>query len=202
MRSLLLLLACATLSAGEGRLFFSKSFPGSAPAFVAITVEPGGAGEYKEAVDDETPLKFQLPAADAAEMFALAGRLDYFKRPLESPLKVAQMGMKTFRFEEGANKNEVKFNFSEDPDARALTDWFERISETAQSYFALERAVKYDKLGVQKALLQFETAIDRKRVINPELFLPMLDRVAKNDSYLNMARSRAANLAQSIRAAK
>jgi hypothetical protein len=202
VKRLLLLLTCVTLSAGEGRLFFSKSFPGSAPAFVAITVEPGGAGEYKEAVDDETPLKFQLPAAAAAEMFALAAKLDHFKRPLESPLKVAQMGMKTFRFEEGANKTEVKFNFSEDLDARALTDWFERISETAQNYFALERAVKYDKLGVQKALLQFEAAIDRKRVINPELFLPMLDRVAKNDSYLNMARSRAANLAESIRAAK
>src|SRR2546430_13859644 len=138
----------------------------------------------------------------STEMFALAEKLDRFKRPLESPLKVAQMGMKTFRFVDGANKTEVKFNFSEDADARALADWFERISETAQNYWTLERAVKYDKLGVNKALLQFEAAIDRKRVISPQLFLPMLDRVAKNDSYLNMARSRAANLAQAIRASK
>jgi hypothetical protein len=135
-------------------------------------------------------------------MFALADKLDHFKRPLESGLKVAQMGMKTFRFEDGAEKPEVKFNFSEDPDARALTDWFERISESGQNYWYLERAVKYDKLGVQKALLQFETALDRKRLVFPQLFLPMLDRVAKNNSYLNMARSRAANLADLIRAAK
>ena len=202
MKGILLLLSCVSLLAADGRLYFSKSFPGSTPAFVAITVEPSGAGEYKEAVDDDTPLKFQLSAATTAEMFALADKLDHFKRPLESPLKVAQMGMKTFRFEGGVNKTEVKFNFSEDPDARALTDWFERISETAQNYWTLERAVKYDKLGVTKALLQFETALDRKRVVAPELFLPMLDRVAKNDSYLNMARSRAANLAEAIRAAK
>ena len=196
------ILSCALTAAAEPNLFFSKSFPGSTPAYVAITVQQDGSGEYKDARDDETPLKFQLAAADAAEMFALAAKLDHFKRPLESPLKVAQMGMKTFRFEAGAGKSEVTFNFSEDADARALTDWFERISETAQNYWSLERAVKYDKLGVNKALLQFESAIDRKRVVSPKLFLPMLDRVAKNDSYLNMARSRAANLAQAIRASQ
>jgi len=200
--AILILCCCTTLIAGDPCLFFSKSFPGSSPAYVAITVEKTGAGEYKEAPDDDNPLKFQLSAADTSEMFALADKLDHFKRPLESPLKVAQMGMKTFRFQDGDSKTEVKFNFSEDADARALADWFERISETGQNYNALERAVKYDKLGVNNALLQFSIAMDKKRVVSPQLFLPMLDRVAKNATYLNMARARAANLAESIRAAK
>jgi hypothetical protein len=202
MKWLAALLFCSVLCAADARLFFSKSFPGSSPAYVAITVDHSGAGEYKEAADDDNPLKFQLSTADTAEMFALADKLDRFKRPLESPLKVAQMGMKTFRFEEGGKSTEVKFNFSEDLDARSLLDWFERISETGQNYYALERAVKYDKLGVNQALLQFNIAMDRKRVVSPQLFLPMLDRVAKNATYLNMARTRAANLADSIRAEK
>jgi hypothetical protein len=196
------MLFCSVLCAADARLFFSKSFPGSMPAFVAITVEQSGAGTYKEAADDDSPLKFQLSAADTTEMFALADKLDHFKRPLESPLKVAQMGMKTFRFEEGDKKTEVKFNFSEDVDARLLADWFERISETGQNYYALERAVKYDKLGVNQALLQFNIAMDKKRVVSPQIFLPMLDRVAKNATFMNMARTRAANLADSIRADK
>src|SRR5437870_3036202 len=87
MKWILLLLSCAALSAADSRLFFSKSFPGSTPAYVAITVELDGSGEYKEAADDDRPLKFQLSAANAAEMFALADKLDRFKRPLESPLK-------------------------------------------------------------------------------------------------------------------
>jgi len=202
MKCLAALLSCSILCASDARLFFSKSFPGSSPAYVAIAVDQSGAGDYKEAADDDNPLKFQLSAADTAEMFGLADKLDRFKRPLESPLKVAQMGMKTFRFEEGGKSTEVKFNFSEDLDARLLTDWFERISETGQNYFALERAVKYDKLGVNQALLQFNIAMDKKRVVSPQLFLPMLDRVAKNATYLNMARTRAANLADSIRAEK
>jgi hypothetical protein len=147
-------------------------------------------------------LKLQVPAATAAEMFALAEKLDRFKRPLESALKVAKMGMKTFRFEDGSEKTEASFNFSEDLDARALLDFFERISETGQNYWTLERAVKYDKLGVNQALLQFTIAMERKRILSAQTFLPLLDRVAKNDSYLNMARSRAAGLADAIRAEK
>src|SRR5258708_28253950 len=102
-----LILSCAALAAAEPRLFFSKSFPGSSPAYVAITVEPDGAGEYKEAPDDASPLKFQLSGSVAAEMFALAEKLDHFKRPLQSPLKVAQLSMKTFRFEDGALKTDT-----------------------------------------------------------------------------------------------
>jgi len=197
-----LFLCCPALWAGDGRVFLSKSFPGSMPAYVAITVEADGATEYKEAADDERPLKLQLAPEETSEIFALAEKLDYFKRPLESPLKVAKMGMKTFRYEKDGAQSEVSFNFSEDLDARALTDWFERISETGQSYFTLEQAVKYDKLGVQRALLLFNVSMDRKRLVSPQIFLPMLDRVAKNDSYMNMARTRAANLADAIRAAK
>jgi hypothetical protein len=202
MRWAALLLCCSALSAADGRVFFSKSFPGSMPAYVAITVEGDGATEYKEAADDERPLKLQLLPEEVSEIFALAEKLDYFKHPLESPLKVAKMGMKTFRFEKGSEKTEVSFNFSEDLDARALTDWFERISETGQTYFTLEQAVKYDKLGVQRALLLFNISMDKKRLVSPQVFLPMLDRVAKNEGYMNMARSRAANLADAIRAAK
>jgi hypothetical protein len=196
------ILFCSALCAADPQLFFSKVFPGSVPDYVSITVEQSGAAEYKEAADDEHPLKLQLSGADTTELFSLADKLDHFKRPLESPLKVAKMGMKTFRFEDGAGKTEASFNFSEDLDARALLDLFERISETGQNYWALERAVKYDKLGVNQALLQFTISMDKKHIVSAQIFLPLLDRVAKNDSYLNMARGRAATLAESIRAEK
>ena len=40
---------------------------------------------------------------------------------------------------------------------------------------------------------------DRKRLVGVERFLPLLDRVAKNDTYLHMARERAAALADVFR---
>ncbi len=194
---------CACLAAADApHLYYSKSFPGSTPAFVAIGVDKTGAGEYKEAEDDNQPVRFQLSAPDVAEMFGLAEKLGYFDHPLESPLKVAFMGAKTFRFVDGARKNEVKFNFSEDPAAQALADWFERISESEQLLTNLETSAKYDRLGVENALLLLESAYDHKRLVDLQQYLPLLDRVAKNESYIHQARVRAAGLADQIRAPK
>ena len=96
----------------------------------------------------------------------------------------------------------MKFNYSLDPDAHAIADWFERIAETEQHFINLERAARFDKLGVYKAILGLEASHDRKRLVAPEQFLPLLDRVAKNDTYVHMARERAAALAEALRAPK
>ena len=111
-----LILVCANvLVAGDdARLFYSRSFPGSAPPYFQVTLNQNGDAEYREAPDEDNPLKFRIGEADTHEVFGLAEKLDYFKHPLESPLKVAFMGAKTFRYESGDSKNEVKFNFSED----------------------------------------------------------------------------------------
>ena len=186
-------------AAGSPRLFYSKSFPGSVPAYVSIEIGQDGKGVYQEAPDDESPVQFAFPEQDTATMFALAEKLDRFKRPLESNLKVANMGMKTFRYENGSEKNEVKFNYSLDEDAKALADWFERVTESQMLHANLERTVRFDRLGVNKSLLQIEAAYDRNRLVTLERFLPLLDRVAKNDSYLHMARERAASLADAFR---
>jgi hypothetical protein len=195
----LTLFSGAAMGADAPRVLYSKSFPGSSPPFVSITLEKTGAVAYREAADED-PLKLQIAASEAGEIFSLTEKLSFFKRPLEAPLKVANMGMKTFRFENGAESSEVKFNFSQDLDARTLQDWFERITETAQHFIALQRAAKYDKLGVNKALLNMESARDRKRLVAARDFLPLLDRIVKNESFLHMARVRAAALAESIRA--
>ena len=201
MKWTLILLFANVLLAGDGpRLFYSRSFPGSVPPYLQVTLEQNGDAEYREAPDEDNPLKFHLTEAEAQEVFGLAEKLDYFKRPLESPLKVAFMGAKTFRYENGEGKSEVKFNYSEDPQARELMDWFERMGESAEHRIELERTAKYDRLGVLKALLLLESAMDRKRLVGMEQYLPMLERIAKNESYMHTARARASEIAEFIRA--
>jgi hypothetical protein len=200
MKWLVALLFAGTLAAADApRIFYSKSFPGSKPAYMQVTLDQSGNGEYREAVDDDLPLKFQLSEAEVREVFDLAGKLDHFKRPLESGLKVAFMGTKTFRWEAEGEKPEVKFNYSEDPSAQALADWFERMVESEQRRISLETAAKYDRLGVDQALRDLWSSMDRKRLVGLEQFLPMLDRIAKNESYMHTARMKAAELAAQIR---
>lgn len=200
MNRLLILALAGSLWAGDGpRLFYSKAFPGSTPAYVQVTVDRSGAAEYREAPDDDDPLTFTLTRAEADEVFALADKLDHFKRPLESPLKVAFMGKKTFRWENGTKKHEVQFNYSDDLDARALWDWFERMTDSAQLRINLDRAAKYDRLGVFKAVTQVEDALARKRLVAASQFLPTLDRIIKNESYMHTARVRASEIVEAIR---
>jgi len=194
-----LFVAVSVWAAGAPRIVYTKIFPGSVPAYSAVSVEKSGACEYKEAADDDRPLKFQLPPSQANEIFEMAEKLGRFQRPLESNLKVANMGTKIFRWEDGKEIHEVKFNYTQDLDAAQLYDWFERIVETEQHLINLERAVRFDKLGVNKALLLLETTWDRNRLVVPQQFLPLLDRVVKNESYLHMARERAAALADAFR---
>ncbi len=201
MKWLLILLFAGSLVAQDAqRFFYSKSFPGSIPAYVQVTLEKNGEAVYREAPDDDLPLLFKLTDAETTEVYSLVEKLDRFKRPIESGLKVAFMGTKTFRLEKGAEKTEVQFNYSEDANAKLLWEWCERMTESAEHRIALDRAAKYDKLGVVKALNLLGSAIERKRVVGLEQYLPTLDRIIKNESYMHTARARASEIAEFIRA--
>jgi len=189
----------AASSATVPKVTFSKKFPRSVPEYVEISVDREGHAIYKEAPDDDSPLQFQLAEHEAAEIFALAGKLGNFNRPLESNLKVAFTGAKTFCWEDGSEKHEVQFNYSQDPAAQQLWDWFEKISETEGYLIMLGRTAKFDRLGVNQALLQLSVGYERNRLVATTQFLPLLDRIAKNESYLHMARERAASLAEAFR---
>jgi hypothetical protein len=197
------LLTCASaLFASDGpHLFYSRAFPGSKPDYIQIVLEKNGDGVYQEAVDDELPLKFKLTDVETQTVFGLADKLERFKRQLETPMKVkvAFMGTKTFRFVNGDEKTEVQYNFSEDVSAQQLQDWFERMAESAQHRIDLERAAKYDHLGVDGALQGLEAAFENDRIVSPEQFLPMLDRIAKNETYMHQSRARASEMADAIR---
>ena len=198
MKYLISLLAAASLFA-EPRIQYSKLFPGSKPEWVSVIVMRDGVVEYREAKDEE-PQKLQLEKPDVDMIFAQAEKLGNFAKPLESGLPVARMGEKAYVYEDGATRHEVKFNYSQDADAQTLQDFMERIVETEQTLQNLERAARFDRLGVNQALLQVQMLVERKRIVAPKQFLKMLDRVAKNDVYLNIARDRAAQMAANFRA--
>lgn len=201
--TVLLAAAVLVLAAEDpARISYSKSFPGSTPPFVAISVEETGRAEYREAPEEEDPLVFQLSPAETREIFALAEKLDFFRRPLEARIKVAFTGTKTLRYQRGALRHEVSFNYSNDPDARALWDWFERITETEQLLLRLQRAARHDRLGVNRLILELEAAHDRNRLVAREQFLPVLEKIVRSEAYLHMARERAARLLETFRRAE
>ncbi len=199
MRVLSLALLLSTTLCAAPRLYYSKYFKGSVPEFVAITVERDGQVTYQEAKDDDNPIHVQLDRAAVEELFDLSEKLGRFQRPIESGLKIANLGVKTFRFENGAERHEIQFNYSEDLNAQALLDYFERITETEQHFVNLDRTAHFEKLGVNEVLLQMQATWEHNRLVAPEQFLPLLDRIANTESYLHISRERAAAIAEAIR---
>ena len=184
----------------EPRIVYSKFFKGSTPEFVSITVEKDGHVVYRRAEDDANGREFSLKPEETREVFTLADKLGDFAQPLESGLKVANMGRKTFRYEDGPLAREVSFNYSENEDAKQLVGWFERITATEEVWLGLDSAIHFDKLGVDQAFLQVRMLWDAHRLIAPEQFLPLLARISKNESFMHMDRERAASLADEIHA--
>jgi hypothetical protein len=199
--AILLLAAISAWAADLPRLSFSKSFPGSSPAYFLIIVDRNGDAFYNESEDPDNAEKLQLEPPVLNQMFALADKLDHFKKPIESGLKVANTGLKTLRWENGAEKSETKYNYSTLEDARVLGDYFERIGECTRVIVGLKRAIRHDRLGVNAAVNSIQTLWNNKRLLATPQFLALLDQVAGNESYVHMARERAAQIADAIRAA-
>ncbi|MCP5116751.1 MAG: hypothetical protein GY953_38480 [bacterium] len=203
MRWLLSLVLAAPLFAADSpKIFYSRDFRPARPPYIQIVVERDGSAVYRESVDDpdEQPVEFKLRTEEVDELFALAEKCDHFQRKLESGLEVARMGDKTLRWisPDGATHEQV-FNYTQDPDGSAVAKWFNNMTQSVNHFLALERTARFDKLGVNKVLLQMEISIHRGRLVAQEMYLPLLDRVANNESYLNMARDRAAAIAHYIR---
>ena len=155
---------------------------------------------YKEAPDDENPVDFKMSAEDTNEIFALVDKLDRFKRPLESNLKVANMGMKTFRFEDGVREERSEVQFLPRRGCQAFCRIGSNASPKPSGCSSIWNAPPSSTgSALTRRSCRSRSAYDRKRLVGVDRFLPLLDRVAKNDSYLHMARERAASLADAFR---
>lgn len=202
IRALPLLLFGVTLSAQVPTITFTKEFPGSHPAYASVTISKTGALEYKESVQDDQPVKAAMPQAESARLFEMAQQLEFFHTQLESGLKVANTGKKTFRYDDGSGKtSETVFNYSTNQVAQQLLNKFEQIAETERAYIDLERTARFDKLGVNDALAEIESLWLRKELAAPLQFVPLLNRVASHESYMHLARERAARLRDQFQAA-
>jgi len=189
-------------SVSQPTITFTKEFPGSYPAYYSISVGEKGDALYRLA-PDEKPVAFQVSQESAEQIFALTRKLNRFLgTALESKLKVAQMGKKTLLFENGDERNQVSYNHTENPDAMALADLFERLSNTHQHADRISYLLRFDRLGIVKELLQIEIDLDQGRLLEPTLLLPNLEKVLSNKALVNVAHERATGIIAKLQAVK
>jgi hypothetical protein len=199
-------LACTALSApapAGAKLTFRRVFKGSSPEFIEINVREDsdvGSYEIRQLDEDAGASPFQVGAGLRAKMFDLAAQLHHFQgSDLDVHRKIANLGEKTFRWESGSEVHETKFNYTLNPAASQLLQIFEGLARQQEHADLITRRMRYDRLGINDALLQFESDLNRSLLPEPQRLLPMLEQIAGDPKFVDIARQRARSLAERIR---
>jgi hypothetical protein len=209
---LLCLLAGAWLLAVPARanppgatITYRRVFKSSTPEFIEIKISDQGKSTYdiRQLDDDADPQPLEIGSAVQKRIFDLAAELKYFAiANLDIQKKIANLGQKTFRYESGAEVHETSFNYTLNPSATQLMQVFEGLARQQQDLVLLQRQAKFDRLGVNDALMQFESDMDHRLLPEPERLLPVLDQIAADSHFVEIARSRARALAERIRTSR
>ncbi len=192
--------ASGTLGA---KLTFRRIFKASSPEFIEIVVrEDADDATYEIRQLDEEPgaTPFQVGAPLRAKIFELAAQLNDFQgQDLDVHRKIANLGEKSFRWEKGGVAHEAKFNYTLNTAAMQLMQIFEGLSRQQEVLTLLERRMKYDRLGINDALLEFEADLNKNLLPEPQRALPTLDQIATDSHFVEVGRQRARALAERIR---
>src|ERR1700739_3462461 len=196
---------CLAFAAGPAGNWFTyrRIFKSSAPEFIEIRIQENSSAatyEIRQLDEDAGATSFEVGPALRSKIFQLAAELHHFKGlDLDVHRKIANLGEKTFRWESGAESNEVKFNYTLNSAAAQLLQIFEGLARQQEHVDLITRRMKYDRLGINDALLQFETDFNRSLLPEPKRVLPMLDQIAGDSHFVDIARQRARSLAERIR---
>lgn len=185
-------------------LLYRKIFKGSSPEFLEIRLsERGSSYDLRTLAEEPDPQPFEVSAATLQRAFALAAQLNNFRdAQLDIKKRIAYLGEKTFRYERGSEVYETKFNYSNHPAALELVQLFEGLGRQQDHLRSILHRMRYDRLGVNNALLNFEADLDRKMIPEPERLLPALEQLAADVRYVDIARQRARMLIERIKSGK
>jgi hypothetical protein len=185
------------------KLTFRRVFKGSTPEFIEITVlddSDAAAYEIRQLDEDPGQASFQVSAGLRAKMFDLAAQLKHFQgQDLDVHRRIANLGEKTFRWESGAENHETKFNYTLNSAAARLLQIFEGLARQQEHFELISRRMKYDRLGINDALLQLDSDFNRGLLPEPGGLLLLLDQIAGDSRFVDIARQRARALAERIR---
>jgi hypothetical protein len=187
---------------GPVTISYRRVFKGSTPEFLEIKIaEPGKSTfELRQLNEDADPEPFEVGSAVRQKIMELAADLKHFEIPsLDIQKKIANLGQKTFRYERDGEVHETTFNYTLNAPANQLMQIFEGLARQQGDLVLLVRSVKYDRLGVNDALRQFESDMDHRLLPEPERFLPVLDQIGADSHFVDIARTRARALAENIR---
>jgi hypothetical protein len=201
--SLITAAVAVAFPSGSSVFTYRRVFKSSTPEFIEIKIKDDtdtGSYEIRQLDEDAGATPFEISPPLRSKIFQLINQLNDFKGlDLDVHRKIANLGEKTFRWEHGAEAYEVKFNYTVNPAATQLLQICEGLARQQELIDLLQRRMKYDRLGVDDALLQLETDLSKGVLPEPKRVLPLLDQIAADSRFVEIARQKARAMAETIR---
>jgi len=186
-------------SAQTAKVTFRRIFQGSSPEYIELCIwddAKTATYEIRQMEDDPGSTPFDVGEPLRAKIFGLTAQLHNFQgQDLDVHRKIANLGEKTFRWEQGGVTHETRFNYTLNPAASQLLQIFEGLARQQEHYELITRRMRYDRLGIYDALLQFESDLNRGLLPEPQRLVPLLEQIADDPKYVDVARKRARMLA-------
>jgi len=193
----------ATASPAGNWFTYRRVFKSSVPEFIEIRIQETSSAatyEIRQLDEDAGSSPFEIGPALRTKIFELVSDLHHFKGlDLDVHRKIANLGEKTFRWDAGTESSQVKFNYTLNSSATQLLQICEGLARQQELIELLQRRIRYDRLGVNDALLQFENDLSKAVLPEPERALPLLDQIAGDPRFVEIARQRSRALAERIR---
>ncbi|HEX8925961.1 MAG TPA: hypothetical protein VF786_09230 [Terriglobales bacterium] len=188
---------------GAPLVTFELDWRAADPQFYTISIDSAGRGSYcsqPHTEPGETPgdpylMKFTTDQRDAAEIFRLAEQLNYFQGKFDNlGKKVAQTGIKTLRYRNGAKQSSTDYNASTNPKLNDLTTLFQHMSTTFELARTLQNELRFDKLGLDDTLKRMEELNRSGQLAELQAIAPTLNEIANDSAVMGVVRQRARRL--------
>jgi len=205
-RILLFLLALGISLAGPAQaqtvVSFTLDFPGSEPSHYEIAVSSNGHSTYDsdgklspDSDNDPFHLDFSVSSETSRRIFELAERAHYFQGDIDSRKKnLASTGVKTLTYKDSTRSSRATYNYSPVVAVQQLTQLFQGLSTTLEFGRRLEYYHRYQKLALDEELKSMEDVANRNDLQELAAVVPILQRIANDQSVINPVRARALRL--------
>ena len=201
---LALLLLAGGLSGADRptRVFWQKDYSRGNTELHRIEVETDGRTRYVLRLGDGEPVAvdFQLKPHTLQHLLELFAQADFLNRDKNfvSSRRVADTGTRTIRLMSGPQTREVVLRHTDNKTFRKIVTFFDHLSGQERFLLDLKLTMKHDRLGIPRKLDQLQGFLERKTIVDPQRFSPILKRISENTSLMNLARKTARRLLRQI----
>src|SRR5262249_3316142 len=120
----------------------------------------------------------------------------------QTPRDYSTLGNITITYRKDGRERTVKYNWSDNKDAKALMDEYRRISNQYTWQFDMQIARENQPLNAQSLMDELESYLRRNEISDPKQMVPLLTELSNDERIPLIARNHAGKLAEKVEKGK